>query len=308
MPRHHREDAAQVHAMNPLRALLAAVIDYAGLFPPAGLDMATAVRNFGEYLSSDDGWMLGRFVVPVARLDEFRAAHERLERGGPAWHLSALLGADIQADLRVIAECNRRAHGHVVIDAIEGRLDNDTAMREAAAAGDSLAVFAELACDDQIEARMDAAKRAGVHAKIRTGGVTPNAFPPAAMVVRFIRACADRGVRFKCTAGLHHPLTGEYRLTYEPTSQVSAMFGFLNVLLTSAAIANGASDREAIAMLSEFRAAAVSATDDAVRWTSSQFDVATLERVRDNLVVSFGSCSFTEPRDGLRELTLLVVG
>ena len=29
--------------MTALRALLAGVIDYAGLFPPAGLDMATAL-------------------------------------------------------------------------------------------------------------------------------------------------------------------------------------------------------------------------------------------------------------------------
>ena len=294
--------------MKPLRALLAAVIDYAGLFPPAGLDMTTAVGNYETYLSSDDGWMLGRFVVPVARLAEFRAAHEGLEHGGGTpWHLSALLGADTSSDLRAIADFNQRAHGHVIVDAVEGRLESETAMREAAA-GHVLAVFAELPAQGDIEKRISAARSAGVQAKIRTGGVTRDAFPSAERVVRFIRACVDQAVRFKCTAGLHHPLTGEYRLTYEPTSQVGPMFGFLNVLLTAAAIATGADDSEALEMLGDGRAAAVGASDDSVRWTSRQFDAQTLERMRDDLVVSFGSCSFTEPRDGLRELALLAFG
>lgn len=294
--------------MKPLRALLAAVIDYAGLFPPAGLDMTTAVRNYDAYLASDDGWMLGRFVVPVARLAQFRAAHEQLgHSGGPAWHLSALLGADASSDLRAIADFNQRAHGHVIIDAVEGRLESEAAMREVAA-GHALAVFAELLPDGDIEKRISAARSAGVQAKIRTGGVTPDAFPSAELVVRFIRACVERGVRFKCTAGLHHPLTGEYRLTYEATSPVGPMFGFLNVLLTTAAIGAGAGDGEAIAMLRDGRAAVVGASDDRVQWSSRQFDAQALERVRDDLVVSFGSCSFTEPRDGLRELALLAFG
>jgi len=45
MPRHHREYAEEAQAVSALRALLAGVVDYAGLFPPAGVDMIEAARN-----------------------------------------------------------------------------------------------------------------------------------------------------------------------------------------------------------------------------------------------------------------------
>lgn len=293
--------------MKALRALLAAIVDYAGLFPPAALDMPDAVRNYADYRTSDDAWMLGRFVVPVSRLDEFRAAHEQLgDSSQPPWRLSALLGQDVRDDMRVISTFNRRAHGHVLIDAVEGRLATDTAMREARAlAGAELAVFAEVPPQPDSDTLIAAAARAGVHVKLRTGGVTRAAFPSAEQVVRFMRACIDRGVRFKCTAGLHHPLTGEYRLTYQPTSEVGPMFGFLNVFLTAAAMMQGASDADAVHMLDEQHVAALASSDDALQWEDTRLDADTIERLRDAFVVAFGSCSFTEPLDGLRELALL---
>jgi len=57
-----------------LRVLLTHLIDYAGLFPPAALDMQTAMRNYAAYREGEYSWMLGRFVVPAARKDEVDAA------------------------------------------------------------------------------------------------------------------------------------------------------------------------------------------------------------------------------------------
>src|SRR5215831_18301579 len=96
-----------------LRDLLAGLIDYAGLFPPAALDMTTAARNYAEHRESEYRFALGRFVVPVARLDEFeRAAEGILPNGGwegnDFWRLSALGGADLSSDLNRIDEFNRK--------------------------------------------------------------------------------------------------------------------------------------------------------------------------------------------------------
>ncbi len=52
------------HFMNGL-------VDYAGLFPPARLDMSSAVENYALYRSETLAWMLGRFICPAARLAEF---------------------------------------------------------------------------------------------------------------------------------------------------------------------------------------------------------------------------------------------
>jgi hypothetical protein len=61
------------HAGRPIAesvtALLANIIDYAGLFPPASLDMATTVANYASHLGSEDAWLLERLIVPAARLD-----------------------------------------------------------------------------------------------------------------------------------------------------------------------------------------------------------------------------------------------
>ncbi len=54
--------------------LLRDLIDYAGLFPPASLAMASSVANYDMYSQSEWNWILGRFIVPVARLAEFEEA------------------------------------------------------------------------------------------------------------------------------------------------------------------------------------------------------------------------------------------
>ena len=56
-----------------VRALLEGIIDYAGLFPPAGLSMEDAFSRYLRHRRSDAGWMLARFVCPAGRLDELGA-------------------------------------------------------------------------------------------------------------------------------------------------------------------------------------------------------------------------------------------
>ena len=79
-----------------LQALMAGVIDYAGLFPPARLDMSTTIANYAGYLGSADAWALGRIIVPAARLEEFEqhaAAHLPTGADDEPWQLSALVAA-----------------------------------------------------------------------------------------------------------------------------------------------------------------------------------------------------------------------
>jgi hypothetical protein len=148
-------------------------------------------------------------------------------------------------------------------------------------------------------------QRAGARAKIRTGGVTADAFPTARQIARFIHRCAELGVPFKATAGLHHPVRGEYRLTYRPDSPSAIMFGFLNVFVAGALAAVGASEDELVEVLDERRAAAFAFADDGLRWRNRHLTLDELARTRASLATTFGSCSFREPVDDLQELALL---
>jgi hypothetical protein len=55
-----------------LRALLTNLIDYAGLYPPAGLPLAAVVENYERYRASPESWILNRLVLPHGKLDEVR--------------------------------------------------------------------------------------------------------------------------------------------------------------------------------------------------------------------------------------------
>src|SRR5438445_5076250 len=73
-----------------LRALLEGVIDYAGLFPPAKLPLDQAIRNYARYRQEPEAWMLGRFVIPAARLGELERYHDELFQTGPPFAFAVL--------------------------------------------------------------------------------------------------------------------------------------------------------------------------------------------------------------------------
>ena len=140
-----------------LRALLSGAIDYAGLFPPAALDMASAVRNYEAYRRRPDAWALGRFVVPAARLGEFIALRADSSGRGTSedvWNVSAILGNHPESDLLGIRSTNQRLAGRAVIDSIEVRASaaaDAEILAPVASAGD-VEVFVEIPLDRDIAA------------------------------------------------------------------------------------------------------------------------------------------------------------
>lgn len=138
-------------------------------------------------------------------------------------------------------------------------------------------------------------KRRGFRAKIRTGGITEEAFPTPESVAAFIRACKAEGVAFKATAGLHHPLRCVRPLTYEPNAAVGTMHGFLNVFLAAAMV------EDAEAILRETDPKAFTFDDDGVTWRERRVTTGELKKMRE-FATSFGSCSFEEPINDLKEL------
>lgn len=291
--------------MRAVRALLGNIVDYAGLFPPAALDMPTAVRNYLAYRGEASSWMLGRFVAPVARLGELRSELEGHSLG-EAVPVSATAGADAEADIATARAFNRVNLGFARVEVIEARLSTPEAIdRAGQAARGEFDLFAEVPVDPDPRTLITAVARAGIAAKVRTGGTTADAFPSAANVVRFIRRCLEAGVQFKATAGLHHPLRAEYPLTYDVAAPKGVMFGYLNVFVAAALMRNGLTDADAERVLNERDRSRFEITADSVGWEGHSLTADQLRRVRDGFAVSFGSCSFREPVDELHAISSL---
>jgi hypothetical protein len=296
-----------------LRTLLAHAIDYAGLFPPAQLDMPGAVAEYESYLASSDAWALGRFVVPAARLRELAAAagdapsNPLGSRQGER-ALSVVLGADLAADVERLRAFCADVNGEGWwrgIDAVELRASTPEAIAQAMrVVPDSVERYVEIPISEDPTPLVRAIAGAGAYAKVRTGGTTTDAFPASDHVARFLATCLREPVPFKATAGLHHPLRGEYPLTYEPGSACGRMYGFLNVFLATAFLAAGLDEAEARVLLDESDPNAVTFNRTEAVWRSHRLPLDRLAESR-RFLTSFGSCSFREPIDDLTALGLL---
>jgi len=289
-----------------LRSLLPEIVDYAGFFPPAGLELGVAVDNFARYLEGPHAWMLGRLVVPAGGIEMVREVSAPRRT---TWRLSAVVGDTdvdaIRAVLEAVAGFNE-GDDSIVVDMVEVKAGDEHAIAAiAASVPPRTRVFVEIPSDPDPAPLVRAIADARLRAKIRTGGVTADAFPDAENVARFIRACYAAGVAFKATAGLHHPLRGEQALTYAADSPRGVMHGFLNVFLAAVFCYNGLGAGDALQLLDVTDAGEFGFDDDGVSWRDYRVSTAEIETVRRRLAVSFGSCSFTEPVDDLKSFNLL---
>jgi hypothetical protein len=294
LPRNDREDSTTPQDVtSALRALLEHVVDYAGLYPPASVDLPTAARNYASYRVSDDRWMLGRFVTGVGKLGELRAVIGSLRPPDLPWPVT-VVAPDAAAATGVIRSADI---GGIKVESVEVKAATlADVMLLGRAADRRREVYVEVALDESLPAMLDALAAAKVSAKVRTGGVTPEAFPPAHGLAAFLRGCADRDLPFKATAGLHHPLRGVYPVTYDTTAKPASMFGFLNVFL-AAILMRGSklSDADAVALLDESDPSAFSIQDQSIGWREYVASVDSIQSARSRFATSFGSCSLREP-------------
>lgn len=296
--------------MTAIVALLEGIVDYAGLFPPAGLDMPAAVAEYASRRRGPDAWMLGRFVVNASRLSEWALAaspYLREPGPGPSWRISALLADDPLASLHEIARFNATEGPRAVVDAVEGRAGQpEDVQRLLDAVPPSLVTYIEVLLDPDPMPLLAALASRGARAKARTGGLSADAVPSPEHLARFLAGCAALHLPFKATAGLHHPLCSEQPFTYAPQSPRGTMHGFLNVFVAAALLREGRIDAsEATALLRETRAAAFSFSGDALRVGGQVLSERELASARSDFACSFGSCSFADPVSDLRNLGLL---
>jgi hypothetical protein len=284
-------------------------VDYAGLFPPASLSLEDAVSEYAARRRGPEAWMLGRFVLPASRLGELShvaRAHLPERASTERWALSALLGADVHGDSALVTSFNTRHAGRAVVDSVELKASGQ---EEAVAALDArpagLPAFVEVPLDSDYGAILATLRERGARAKVRTGGVVPEAIPATSDLARFIAACAAAGVAFKATAGLHHPIRAERALTYAKDSPRAVMHGFLNVFAAAAFARAQASLADLEAVLAEENPNAFRLDDEALAWRHLRVPTDAIAAARKGFATSFGSCSFGEPVADLEALGIL---
>ncbi len=328
-----------------LRSLLAGILDYAGLFPPAKLPLDQAIRQYASYQVDPDSWMLGRFVCPAERLGELEPYLPNFLASGSPLCLSVLgrggkstpeLLAGVRADALAIAAFQDRHKPHVKIQIYEARLpvgvfageDSETARQlldeiagilDAATAPPLTPYFepapgytwhATVRLFNKALAEVDGVRLAQgkrhvrpAGFKLRCGGLEASSFPSPEQVAMVLTACRDADVPVKFTAGLHHPFR------HWNASLNTSMHGFLNIFAAGVlAHAHQLDECAVVRILADEAAEHFTFDHEGMAWTDVRASVADIEAARRSAVVSFGSCSFDEPREKLRAMHLLDSG
>jgi hypothetical protein len=245
-----------------LHALLAKLIDYAGLYPPAGLPLPAVLENYEAYLVSEESWMLNRLVLPAATLPEARL--------GDNWRVTLLVEGEpgpLPAQVQTLE--TKRPH----------RL--------------SLPTY----CESPVGGIAN-----GAFAKVRTGGLTPEAIPSSEALAGFLSEAASRRIAFKATAGLHHPIRSMRPLTYATGGPCATMHGFVNVFVAAAFAWRGGQRDVILDVLNDDDAGGFQFLTGELLWRGRSIATGEIQSARRDFAHSFGSCSFAEPLADLRAL------
>lgn len=301
--------------MRAIRTLVSSVLDYAGLYPPASLDEPTVVSNFCALHGSHRAWMLGRLVWPAARLERLSELAtgaapiaEPPETEG-AWPVTALLGdagtPEFARTLALVQAFNSRHEQAgapaLRVDSVEFKAVDALALDAGLEAlPDDVWPYVEIPLDSDPRGMIAAISGAEAAAKFRTGGTTAAAHPRASALAGAIVACAQAGVAFKATAGLHRAMR------HWNAAANAHQFGFLSLFLGACLVHARKIDAEGLqAMLEDADPSHFDVSDNAVAWQGARVVTREIEEARERFAHSFGSCSFDEPWDDLTALELL---
>ena len=328
-----------------LRTFMNSLIDYAGLFPPANLPLDEAIDDYIIHLKGENSWMLGRFIIPVAKLNELDPLIPLFDEIGPLG--LTVLGSGgksndeylskVSEDIAKINGYRSKHGGKVEIEVYECKLPSNSPSREIMEKATNLLndnglshyhEFPELpevginystdedesSWDDEIPpvvSMISELKGAGI--KLRCGGIVKEAFPSVEQVAAMIQTCALIGIPMKCTAGLHHPIR-HFADEYD-----AFMHGFINIFGAGVFTSNfpePQNSQEKFRMfimlshlISEQKSDNFDFGNGKMVWKVGDDRGAIFEFSNENIancrkkgIISYGSCSFQEPINDLKQL------
>ena len=299
-----------------LSRLINQPIDYAGLFPPAMLDMKPALEQYRSVMESDSSWIVNRFVIAGSQLAEGAAVWSEMSDDPddriPATVVAKALssGATATESLRNEQALIKAQVGSFDVTGLEVRLPlGDDLAGCTGALKKSYKWFEESAIDIYVEFPLDerasegmaelASMVDGVGFKARLGGVKKEQFPSVEQVACFIYEVAGLEAPFKFTDGLHEPVRH-----YDKDIDVYH-HGFLNVFVASAlAMIQNATVAEVEQILKIEDGKLFRFTDQTVECLGSTLSLKDIDEWW-LYFGGYGSCSYDEPIEGLKRLGLI---
>lgn len=285
-------------------ALVAQLVDDAGLFPPTSLSMPDAVTRHRDDAEVGEPMLSHCFLCPASRLGELAeqlSADDRFELGlitdtGPA-ELPSVLAA-VDADPRL-------ALRHIESPLAAAGADDPTEAAAAllAATPTGVPLYLEPArwpdVDELISVLVRARLKRDVRLKVRCGGVTAELFPSPEELAHAIVASAAANVPFKATAGLHEAV----RHTDATTGFTH--HGYVNLLAATASCLSSGARAGAGTRDEESAVAEVLRDQDRASLVRrlAALDIAEAGAVR-RVFAGYGSCSTRTPLTDARDLGL----
>lgn len=309
--------------------LLSRSVDYAGMFPPASLEVKEAAARYSAMLAGPERFLLARFVCPASRLADVELL--RPTSGSPPAVLAAL-GAATASLEELVAQAleDRRVLLPLVAGGVLAADQYEVALPRvvieggvAAVAAAARAVTEALAVPRRILVALEvpvagapaglvveaiaglaqanaASPATPVCLKVRCGGASAAAVPAVEELAGAVAAARDHGVLIKATQGLHHPFR------HLDHGLGCPVHGFLNLFAAAVLARSHGLDVAGIGeVLGDEDPDAFVFTDSGFAWRDHAVSLEALAAARRFGLTSFGSCSVDEPLADLRAFGLL---
>jgi len=313
-----------------LKVFLSKMIDYAGIFPPANLDLAQAFHNYLFYREGEYKWMLNKFIVPAKNLADLGKLMKDVKINVPVGLSVIGTGGEsiiqftksIGEDAKRIDDFLKHHGGLASVDAYEVCLPKEVLDQEEAddmldmmisasaeldaLSGKEMPIFYEALFDENYEPTIlkvvenIASLNNKCGFKLRTGGKDAAAVPTSELIAFAIMTCCEFNVPMKCTAGLHHPIRH-----YDDSIKAN-MHGFFNVFGAGIlAYTSSLDEMELLEILNDEDPDEFMFEENGFEWNEIEADNEEIYEARMGMIVSFGSCSFDEPLDDLKVMEML---
>ncbi len=296
---------------------MSGLIDYAGLFPPANLELKPSIHKYSNYIQGNDYWMMAKFILPASKLNDL--SDEMMAKFSKDNKLRlSLISSDFSKDKTELMKMMGAYSGSILCTTVESKvieIDQFESMYEKSRIArtvfdHSIQIFYEIdktpnwknGVEQLVKQLSELNENYGLNDgfKLRCGGVEQEHFPSPEECAIAINTCRDYDVPMKFTAGLHHPVR------HFSESVNTKMFGFFNLFIGGMlAYKYQLNNDLLVEILEDEHPENFIFSEDGMSWKDLKLSNTEIDQLRKSSLISYGSCSFNEPRNDLKDLGLL---